>query len=123
MEGGRLFGDAAVNSESDVPPQPEPSQHTSLDPNRGCEGWQASGGGGVASGGGASSHGDDPETELRQVMRSSDFQQFCSLCQAQGQGDVFAVCRTFMEHRGQKRLKEFDEERQQVSSDTCSHTA
>ena len=46
--------------------------------------------GGGASGGGG---GGDAETEVRQVMCSSDFQQFCSLCQMQGQGDVFAICR------------------------------
>ena len=57
------------------------------------DGSTASGGEGAQGGGGASSYSDDPETELRQIMRSSDFQKFCSLCQMQGQGDVFAICR------------------------------
>ena len=48
---------------------------------------------GAQGGGGASSDGDDPEAEVRQTMQSSDFQKFCSLCQMQGQGDVFAICR------------------------------
>eukprot|EP00964_Phaeocystis_antarctica_P114024 scaffold78003_cov27-Phaeocystis_antarctica.AAC.1 len=83
------------------------------------DGSTASGGEGAQGGGGASSYSDDPETELRQIMRSSDFQKFCSLCQMQGQGDVFAICRqhvvqTFMDHRGQKRLNELDEERQKL---------
>ena len=57
------------------------------------DGSTASGGERAQGGGGTSSYSDDPETELRQIMRSSDFQKFCSLCQMQGQGDVFAICR------------------------------
>lgn len=80
-----------MSTKSVLPPQPETG------------GGQASGvggsqGGGAASwgsqgGGAASSDGDDPETEVRQTMQSNDFQKFCSLCQMQGQGDVFAICR------------------------------
>ena len=81
MEARGLLGKAAVSTESAVPPQPE------------TDGGHASGGAGAQGGGGASSYSDDPETELRQIMRSSDFQKFCSLCQMQGQGDVFAICR------------------------------
>ena len=81
MEARGPLGKAPVSTESGVPPQPE------------TDGGQASGGGGAQGGGGASSYSDDPEMELRQIMRSSDFQKFCSLCQGQGQGDVFAICR------------------------------
>tara|TARA_B100000768_G_C10990158_1_gene253594 strand:- start:141 stop:494 length:354 start_codon:yes stop_codon:yes gene_type:complete len=81
MEARGPLGKASVSTESGVPPQPE------------TDGGQSSGGGGAQGGGGASSYSDDPETELRQIMRSSDFQKFCSLCQMQGQGDVFAICR------------------------------
>ena len=75
-----------MSTKSVVPPQPETG------------GGQASGVGGSQGGGGASD-GDDPETEVRQTMQSSDFQKFCSLCQMQGQGDVFAICRQqFAQH-------------------------
>ena len=79
-----------MSTKSVVPPQPETG------------GGQASGvgrsqGGGGASwgsqGGGGASSDVDPEVEVRQTMQSSDFQKFCSLCQMQGQGDVFAICR------------------------------
>ena len=80
-----------MSTKSVVPPQPETGggQASGVGGSQGGAGasWGSQGGGG------ASSDGDDPEAEVRQTMQSSDFQKFCSLCQMQGQGDVFAICR------------------------------
>jgi len=80
-----------MSTKSVVPPQPE----TGGGQASGVGGSQGGGGAswGSQGGGGASSDVDDPEAEVRQTMQSSDFQKFCSLCQMQGQGDVFAICR------------------------------
>ena len=79
-----------MSTKSVVPPQPETGggQASGVGGSQGGAGasWGSQGGGGASS-------DVDPEVEVRQTMQSSDFQKFCSLCQMQGQGDVFAICR------------------------------
>ena len=52
-------------------------------------------------------------------MQSADYLQFYQLCQAQGLGlDTYAICRSFVDRRGQKRIDALSGEHQQVVEPT-----
>ena len=54
-------------------------------------------------------------------MQSADYQQFYQLCQAQGLGlDTFAICRSFVDRRGQRRLDALSGEHQQAAEPTLT---